>query len=204
MVCAAALAEAGATELAGRSCATTSAGGTCGGVRAVRPSAMPGRLTLLVVAGVTAILVVAAIDALRRYDWQSSSGSGSPPTSPAETAPVPLCGPEQLTLTLERLDDDLALVLRNVGDTTSCRARRLPIQLLLLDEDGFPAEATATVPSAFGATTYSPDVEVIVGFTVLIKCGAAKPAIYRAGAGSYHAGGRLPEIHPQCLHDLGP
>ena len=81
---------------------------------------------------------------------------------------------------------------------------RLPIQLLLLDQDGFPAEATTTVPPAFGATTYSPNVDVIAGFAVVLKCGATKPAIYRAGAGSYHAGGRVPKIHPQCLHDLGP
>jgi hypothetical protein len=172
-------------------------------MRAVRSRGMPPRLTMIVVAGTIAVLVVAAIDALRGYDWRSDSGSEPAPTTPVATAALGICGPEQLVLALERLGGDLALRLRNVGDTP-CRARRLPIQLLLLDHDGFPAEATTTIPPAFRRTTYSPNVDVIAGFAVLTKCGAAKPVIFRAGAGSYHAGGRLPKIDPPCLRDLGP
>jgi hypothetical protein len=160
-------------------------------------------LTLLVVAGITAILIVAAVDALRSYDWGSASGSEPASTTRVGTTALPICGPEQLELTLERLGTDLALTLRNVGDTP-CRTRRLPIQVLLLDNDGLPAQATATVPRALPATTYSPNVDVVVGFNVLYKCGAEKPTIFRAGAGSYHAGGLLPEIDLFCLRTLRP
>jgi hypothetical protein len=168
-----------------------------------------GRFTLIVVAAISALLVVAAIDALRSSEPESSSsGSGSASgtatdTTPADTEALGVCGPEQLELRLERLATDLALVLRNVTGTP-CRQRRLPITLTLLDREGHLAQATANVQQFVASTTYSPNVDVVVGFAVLYKCGEPKPAIFRAVAGSYHAGGRLPRKHAECLENVGP
>jgi hypothetical protein len=178
-------------------------------MRVVPSRMIAARLTWIVVIGIAALLVVAAIDALRSSGSDSASSgldsasSTRAETTPADTRALGLCGPEQLELRLERLGADLALALRNITETP-CRARRLPLTLTLLDREGLPAEATASVQQSFAPTTYSPNVDVIVGFTVLYRCGEPKPAIFRAGAGSYHAGGRLPRTDRECLNDLGP
>jgi hypothetical protein len=165
-------------------------------------SAIAVRLTWVVVAAIIALLVVAGLDALL------SSGSESAATSPVDTAvasteALKLCGPEQLMLQVERLGDDLALVLDHV-EGAPCRTRRLPIRLSLLDRDGLPAGAAANIQQAFRPTTHSPSVEVIAAFAVVYECGKPKPVLYGAEAGSYHGGGRLPPTDAECLKDLGP
>ena len=170
------------------------------------------RLTWIVLIGILALLVVAGIDALRGSGSESASVTPGA-TTPAETAALDICGPEQLMLRIERLDADLALALRNVTETP-CRARRLPIKLTLLDRKGLPiqttdrhglpVEITTNIQRAFPPAEYSPDVDVITGFAVLYECGQAQPYLYAAEAGSYHAGGRLPHTDSKCLKNPGP
>jgi hypothetical protein len=201
--------QEGAAKRSRNACGRDAAGGTCQAMRVVPSRMIAARLTWIVVTGIVALLVVAAIDALRSSEPESApsgleSASGTPAeTTPAETGASGVCGPEQLELRLERLGTDLGLELRNVTETP-CRQRRLPITLTLLDRQGHPVEATTNIQEGFRPTTYSPNVDVIAGFVVLYKCGAAKAAIFRAGAGSYHAGGRLPRSDTECLNDLGP
>ena len=156
------------------------------------------RLTWVVVAGLTALVVVAAVDALRGSDSKSTS------TVPADTEASDLCGPAQLFLRVERLGDGLALVLHHVSGGP-CRTRRLPITLTLLDREGLPTKATAGITAAFRPTTHSPNVDVVAPFVVLYTCGTPAPETYAAEAGSYHGGGRLPDSNLVCIDaDLGP
>jgi hypothetical protein len=171
-------------------------------MRVVVSSVTAARLTWVVLAALLALLVVAGVDALR------SSGSESAASSPvdtdvASTEALQLCGPEQLMLQVERLGDDLALVLDHVQGRP-CRTRRLPIRLSLLDRDGRPAGGAANIQQSFRPATHSPSVEVIAGFAVVYECGKPKPVLYGAEAGSYHGGGRLPRTDAECLKDLGP
>jgi hypothetical protein len=171
-------------------------------MRVVPSSVTAAHVTWVVVGAIIALFGVAGLDALLR------SGSESAATSPvdtgaASTEALQLCGPEQLMLQVERLGDDLALVL-DLVEGRPCRTRRLPIRLSLLDRDGRPAGGAANIQQAFRPTTHSPSVEVIAAFTVVHECGKPKPTLYGAEAGSYHGGGRLPRTDAECLKDLGP
>ena len=155
------------------------------------------RLTWVVVAGIIVLLVLAGIDALR------GSGSESAVTAPFATAAADICGPQQLMLRVERLGDRLALALRNVTGK-SCRSPRLPIEVTLLDRNGFPAKATASIQRAFRPTIHAPNIDVIAVFTVVSLCRKPEPELFTAEAGSYHGGGRLPATDAICVDDLGP
>jgi hypothetical protein len=178
---------------------------------------MLGRLpTWLVVAGVVALLVAAAVDVLRPHRSsevtpQERRGgeeiSGEAPLGTVVkrvTSQLGHCRPSQLALRMERLGGDPALALAHVRGLP-CRTTRLPIEVLLFDRQGKRVQATVGIQEAFAPTALSLNVEAIAPFNVVFLCRERRPVRAAAKAGRYFTGGRLPRSYrPACLHDLGP
>jgi hypothetical protein len=169
---------------------------------------MPGsRLTWFIVGGVVALLIAGVADALRGSPSKAEETAYVPlaPNSvPATTtAPAPRCQINQLDLRVEPVGSDLALVLAHT-EGQPCRTPRLHVDVTLLDGNGQPAQATASIQEFFVPTDHFRNVEVVAGFTVLYKCGEAEPQGFAAQVGPYSEHGRLPRYKALCLDDLGP
>jgi hypothetical protein len=165
------------------------------------------RLTWIIVGGLVALLIVGVADALRGSSPKQDVTVYvplAPNSAPATTnAPAPLCQTNQLDLRLEPVGSDLALVLAHTKGQP-CRTPRLRIHLTLFDGSGQRAKATASVQEFLASTDHFRNVEVVVGFTVLYKCGEAEPQRFVASVGPYSEHGRLPRYKALCLDDLGP
>lgn len=122
---------------------------------------------------------------------------------PSWRAPrIPRCRRDELEFGAEAHSEDALLELTNVSDY-ACRTRRLPLEVRFFDRGGEEVEASANVAQAFGKTTLSPGVDLVVGFAVLDRCGGGKPWTFVATAGPYTVDSRTPRPYG-CLDDLGP
>jgi len=178
------------------------------------------RLTWVVVGGVLALLVAAAVDAFRpsgsntsaskaTVSQERSVGEGAtgyvPLIAPdaAEGAPVGRCSAQQIALRVKTLGGSPALVLAHVWGSP-CRTPRLPIEIALFRRGGKRVHAAVFAPSAFAPTSLAPNLDVVAGFGFVYLCGHPRPLRVVAEAGPYPARGRLPRIYRGCVDDLGP
>jgi hypothetical protein len=177
------------------------------------------RMTWVVVGGVSALLVAAAVDAFRpsgsntsvskaTVSQERSGGEGATGYAPviapeaAEAARVGRCSAQQIALRVETLGDSPALVLAHVWGSP-CRTPRLPIDVALFSRGGKRADAAVFAPSAFAPTSLAPNLDVVAGFGFVYLCGHPRPVRVVAEAGPYPARGRLPRVYRACVDDLG-
>jgi hypothetical protein len=182
------------------------------------------RLSWLVIGGVAAVLVAAAVDALRSFESKTPSPERGlvrdaeregqtleevplAAVAETETGPLERCTAPQLALRVERLGGTHFLALAHVWGSP-CRTARIPIEVSLLYRKGDlvnPDTAGVSVsPQAFGSTNLSPGVEVIAQLHVSYECGERRPRLLLAEARPYVARNWLPQGHVACVDDLGP
>jgi len=181
-------------------------------------------LSWLLVGGVVAVLIAAAIDSLRRSESERPRADGGlaqergrkeeateeAPLAAApetETAPLERCTVGQLALRFEHVGGTPLLALAHVWGSP-CRTARIPIEVALFDRNGNPVNAekasASAWPQAFGSTNLSPGIEVIAEIQMSYLCDERRPRRLLAEARPYVVRAWLPRGYGSCLDDLGP